>query len=324
MISVIITAHGRKQYLMDAIKSVQSQTLQKQSFEVIIVKNFRDDVIDRYIESSGYSQIVTESETLGQKISEGILSCHGDVITFLDDDDLFHADKLSFLADIFQRNKQLSYYHNSIITIDENGRSIHKSTGTNAACDIILNSKDFTARSFRKARKFNGDWFMSCISVSRDIAMGSIYLLKTQKASFDKIMFYQALLSGKDVMVSKNKLTYYRLHPSMTTVMDEKNSFISKKKDFFLKTMKSLDAIQQSAESNMRNVVRLVYLHEAINYAVLSGENIGGHQMVQYISLIIRYGTSSDFVWLLLYSVSLLSRSTAQNLYFHRLNSIYS
>lgn len=324
MITVIITAHDRKQYLMDAIKSVKSQTFQKQAFEVIIVKNFLDEAIDRYIETAGYRQILTKSKTLGQKISEGILSSHGDVITFLDDDDLFQANKLSSLADIFQQNKQLSYYHNSIITIDENGLTVDKTTGTNAASDIILNEKNFTSRSFRKARKYNGDWFMSCISVSRDIALASIDLLMTQKASFDKIMFYQALLSGKDVMISKNKLTYYRLHPSMTTVIDEKNSFISKKKDFFLKTMNSIDAIQHTAEGKMRNVIRLVYLHEAINYAVLSGENIGGRQTVEYLFLVILYGTSSDAIWLILYFISVLSSSVAQNLYFHRLNSIYT
>ena len=41
-ISVIVTAYNRRQYLPDALRSLEAQTLSKDKFEVIVVKNFED------------------------------------------------------------------------------------------------------------------------------------------------------------------------------------------------------------------------------------------------------------------------------------------
>jgi Glycosyl transferase family 2. len=41
-ISVTITAYNRKDFYMDAIKSVLNQTLPNDKYEIIFVSNFRD------------------------------------------------------------------------------------------------------------------------------------------------------------------------------------------------------------------------------------------------------------------------------------------
>ena len=46
-ISVIIIAYKRKEFLLGAIKSVLNQTLDKKYYEIIVVKNYKDDAIDR-------------------------------------------------------------------------------------------------------------------------------------------------------------------------------------------------------------------------------------------------------------------------------------
>lgn len=45
-ISVIITAHDRKMYILEALSSVINNNLPKDKLEIIIVKNYKDNVID--------------------------------------------------------------------------------------------------------------------------------------------------------------------------------------------------------------------------------------------------------------------------------------
>ena len=57
MISVIISAHNRKEYLLEAIKSVVNQTLDPKNYEIIVVKNFKDKTVDEYINAEGIFSI---------------------------------------------------------------------------------------------------------------------------------------------------------------------------------------------------------------------------------------------------------------------------
>ena len=45
-ISVIVTAYNRRKYLPFALRSLEAQTLLRDNFEVIIVKNFDDKESD--------------------------------------------------------------------------------------------------------------------------------------------------------------------------------------------------------------------------------------------------------------------------------------
>ena len=48
-ISVIVTAYNRRKYLPFALRSLEAQTLLRDNFEVIIVKNFDDKESDSII-----------------------------------------------------------------------------------------------------------------------------------------------------------------------------------------------------------------------------------------------------------------------------------
>jgi Glycosyl transferase family 2. len=59
LISVIVTAYNRKKFLPYALKSLESQTLPKDKFEVIVVKNFEDQISDDIIKKNGWKDMVT-------------------------------------------------------------------------------------------------------------------------------------------------------------------------------------------------------------------------------------------------------------------------
>ncbi len=49
LITVIIVAYKRKEYIIEAIKSALNQTLNKEYYEIIVIKNFIDKNIDTLI-----------------------------------------------------------------------------------------------------------------------------------------------------------------------------------------------------------------------------------------------------------------------------------
>ncbi|MGC8664006.1 MAG: glycosyltransferase family 2 protein [Thermoplasmata archaeon] len=120
-ISVIITAHDRKEFLKEAINSVINQTLDKSFYEIIVVKNFKDEKIDSYIEKWGIINIYTEEIELSKKIALGIENAKGEVISLLEDDDLFMPKKLETVYNYFKKYENLVYLHNSEYFIDEKG-----------------------------------------------------------------------------------------------------------------------------------------------------------------------------------------------------------
>ncbi|MGC8726379.1 MAG: glycosyltransferase, partial [Thermoplasmata archaeon] len=86
-ISVIITAHNRKEFLKNSINSVINQTLPRSFYEIIVVKNFIDFEIDDFIQKNGIINIYTDEIEIGKKIVLGIEHCKGEILCFLDDDD---------------------------------------------------------------------------------------------------------------------------------------------------------------------------------------------------------------------------------------------
>ena len=93
-ISVILIAHDRKAYLLQAMESLLNQTLPRVFYEVIVVKNFKDERIDNFLELNGFLGIFTHASEVGSKLAIGILHSQGDVITFREDDDIFEVEKL--------------------------------------------------------------------------------------------------------------------------------------------------------------------------------------------------------------------------------------
>ena len=54
-----------------ALRSLENQTLDKAKFEVIVVKNFEDELIDGYIRRLGFKNIVYDTHSLTfEKASE--------------------------------------------------------------------------------------------------------------------------------------------------------------------------------------------------------------------------------------------------------------
>ena len=181
-ISVIVIAYNRKDFLLNAIKSVVNQTLDKKYYEIIVVKNFRDNSIDDFIGSNNITNIYSCDITAGGKLIEGIRISKGYIISFLEDDDKF------------KNNINLCYYHNLCIPINSKGEPINITR--------INTSPDFN---------------MSSISIKKSI----IKINNANKSilSWDTFMYLFALESNTKILNGKEKLTFYMFHNSLSNIV---------------------------------------------------------------------------------------------------------
>ena len=67
-ITVIVADHDRRIFLSLALYSLENQSLPRDKFEVIVVKNYKGQAIDSLIRRIGGRNIVTEEDNLGGKI----------------------------------------------------------------------------------------------------------------------------------------------------------------------------------------------------------------------------------------------------------------
>jgi len=119
-ISVIITAYNRKKYLLGAVRSALDQTLPKDLYEVIVVKNFRDEYIDRQLEKRGVINLYSDDASQGGKVRDALRVARGDVISLLEDDDEFLPEKLERVYAAFRDS--VDYYHNGRVVVNEAGK----------------------------------------------------------------------------------------------------------------------------------------------------------------------------------------------------------
>jgi len=192
-ISVIIATYNRKEFLLDAIKSAINQTLDKKYYEIIVIKNFEDDIIDNYITKNNIKGIISNNKLLAAKLFEALNVANGNIISFLDDYDLFTNNKLEIVYNKFKNNNKLCYYHNGYVPVNDKYEK--------------LNSKG------DKGIAVN----MSSISIKKDIL--NLDNLKKITYNEDDFIYLSAPESNKKIIKGKEKLTYYMFHNSSSQLI---------------------------------------------------------------------------------------------------------
>ncbi|MFP3320742.1 MAG: glycosyltransferase family A protein [Acidilobus sp.] len=125
-ISVIVTAYNRRKYLPFALRSLETQTLPRDRFEVIVVKNFDDKESDSIISRNGWKDVYNDDSYHGRMVLAGLEESRGEVITFLDDDDMYVNNRLEEVYKAFTSYDRLVYFNNSQTIIDENGNVLER------------------------------------------------------------------------------------------------------------------------------------------------------------------------------------------------------
>ncbi|QGR19755.1 glycosyltransferase family 2 protein [Stygiolobus azoricus] len=268
LISVIISAYDRREFLKNAIRSVYRQLLDKGLYEVIVVKNFEDKEIDDYIAKLGYKNIIYDTPKYGEQISAGIEESKGEILAFLEDDDEFKQEKLSKIYNVFTTQKEVSYFHDTREYI-YNDKIIDINTKDPKISEIIKYLEEITPHEDvlidpfdKRVKNFLVKYYgiavtVSLMSVRRSCIEDKMALLKQIDVGVEDFIPAFAAECGK-LFHAADRLTRYRIH--------NKNSSIAlNEKDIIRPLFNLMRSINDwkiiinniSPRNQMRNVVKM-------------------------------------------------------------------
>lgn len=297
-ITVVITAYNRREFLKLAIDSVLSQTLNRDKFEVIIVKNYSDEVVDNIIKENGLKQIVMDG-AIGKFLFSAINASRGRIVSFLDDDDRFKKDKLQVVYDKFKTEKDLVYLHNNATFISDNGEILNN----------ISNHCDFN---------------LSSISVNKDYL--NLSLIDKIETGQDTFFYFMSRDTEGKVECIDARLTLYMRHASRSSWsnFDTDLGKIIKEHMYWIKTMVFL--CENIRKVNPKQELNHIIIWNKIKLKILSdlhGEKVKDSRLkisVPDLIKFIAYPRRSDgfnrFKWIILLIIPFGVRRNIMKKYF--------
>ena len=227
-ITLIVVSKNRKNFLVEAVRSALNQTLDKSLYEIIVVQNPGDRELERFLLEMGVNVINVEHKSTGFKVSEALNLSHGEVISFLEDDDLFEETKLQEIYDLFQ-DPNVGYVHNNNTAIDSSGKILPGFKKGNFGKSVQVESSQ-ARHKFSMLMRHSIDFNISSISVRKSILENTVQYWKRMTATSDTFLFYSAIVSGKTIVASSRPLTRYRIHAnSLTNYLGEFKGFTEKR-----------------------------------------------------------------------------------------------
>jgi len=199
----VITAHDRKSFLSAAVRSA----IDAGADEVIVVRNFSGPVDGC---EGRYRDLPCAVPETNAKEAAGLEVASGDLVGFLDDDDLWAPEKGATLRALFGADPDLVYYCHAQAPIDEAGHDVrdrHPEFGARRPSPETSGSAgDFV----RLVTHWPGN--NSSTVVRRDWASGTLGVVREAGWAADLTWFATAALSGRRYRVGPELLTLLRLH----------------------------------------------------------------------------------------------------------------
>lgn len=283
-VSVIITAFNRKEYLIKAVDSVLNQSLPIEKYEIIVLKNYRDDHIDSYLKLHNIKDILEESDSVGIMLYNGYRACSGEVISFLDDDDLFVPDKLKRIYEVFTLDQSIIYFHNSNQMIGGEGNYVPKTLRKIPSSTLVMPTENIDKNFLRKLNIYGTGFNLSSISIRRSIIESHIEELKNLTENTDSFMFYFSIDSPGTIYVDKNILTYYRVHGRNTTGSgSETEKMKTRIRSYHKGSVQSLSNIRDKVGSSLLKKVIACSVVEADVKLHLSVPDVEGGLPLSYV-----------------------------------------
>jgi len=217
-ITVVVVFHTRLNFLDRATESVLRQTLTNDHYEILVVGPKRPQALVERTDHPRVAYVECTERGLGNKIATGIRNARGDVVAFLEDDDLFEPGKLAFVRDSFLSNPGLVYLQNGYRTIDETGQPILQKGPDERAMDrwslrgTVAVSGHPTDSELRQFVRIPAGFNNSSIAVRRSTLRELLPLLETVDMLVDVALLYGSLVECGRLCLDPRILTCLRKH----------------------------------------------------------------------------------------------------------------
>lgn len=218
-ISVILLAFDRKNYVIGGVASALNQTLPRDRYEILVYKNFEDPEIDAYLQANGVRNLTSEPASRPRTMRTVLQDARGEILSFLDDDDLFTPEKLAVVDRVFTEDPSLGFFHNGYLVVDEEEKPFAWSPFPQPEELVHIRAGDGRSRSL-PANALRLGFNTSSISVRRDWLTPFLPSFEGREAEWsDALLLACALVSGCGILADPAKLTHYRYHDSWTNIL---------------------------------------------------------------------------------------------------------
>jgi glycosyltransferase involved in cell wall biosynthesis len=224
-VSILINNYNYGLFLKQAIDSALGQTWRHS--EIIMVDDGSTDDSREIISSYGESIVPVLQENRGQAaaFNAGFLASRGDILCFLDSDDVFLPGKVESMVNAWRRNQDAGLIYHQLLFIDKEGRQI----GNRWPSSVLHGS--LNARAER-----SGGWWP--VPTTSALACSRAYLQKVLPIPCDPYrLCADAYIVGLAPFVTpvvgvSESLAMYRIHGANNhqAARDSKESFRRKMK----------------------------------------------------------------------------------------------
>lgn len=322
--SIIIFDFKRTDFITKAVDFLMKDISGTNS-EIILLKSYNDTDIEKFLSNRNILYVdLLDKNKQSDYIKTACKVASGEILIFMDDDDIFYPGKIKYVSDIFKANKDLGYYHNNFDTIDEKGNpKINRNYKTPEFETLYIKNKEKASffkrnKNLKLMLKIRPDFNSSSIAIRKILLSGykECYDFNVRPDSF---IFALALVSSMDVMLDNKVLTHYRIYSG--NVSTSYNATVERLRETFMEAFASgiamFDIIKTIVKGSLyENYIelRIINLKLAYNFWSLSRTykiNLGSKFLALSIDLIHESG------YIMLSAMPVFIKLKAMKLFYH-------
>lgn len=263
--SVLIFTYNRKQFIKNALDSVIASQQMIDNVEVIISSCISRDELELEPVPKNVRFVIFPAQTLyGDQLIETVKISTGEILFFLEDDDVFNYHKIKIVLDLFQSNSEVIAVKNGYTKI-KSEEYIDEST---------FEKEHEVLHHINKSRDYNTDLLTprdiydmildsivfnpSTISVKKSVILENEDVIRNNDPI--DILLSAAILNSHGLIKYLDKnLTAYRLHSSNDSYFGQERN-VNQLKDRMLKTSnKYVDGLNGAYDvTTLRPTARLL------------------------------------------------------------------
>lgn len=276
-VSVIIPTYNNEHFIRFALESLFQQTYPEERMEIIVVDDGSTDNTHEILEEFKEKIIYVHQENKGiaGARNKGMSMAKGEIITFLDSDDIWHEDRLKKVVEKFNEKQNAGMVYHPVELVDSEGNIIHKNFykafGYRKYLSGWITKEIFSGQIFcgGSSFAFTREIIDKVYPVPEDIGRGIDYYMTAVSSCYTTVEYIPAIL-GK-----------YRMHGSNTTMLAGQENYKGLSlinKDFAYMRQKTVEKIQSMNTSMNKtidvNIIKRTQAKELIFYNVLNGKRL--------------------------------------------------
>ena len=274
-VSAVLPVYGDAPHLQDAVASVVDQSAAP--LELIVV----DDGAGQDLEflhgvAAPFPIRIARQDNAGQSAARnaGARLARGDLVAFLDQDDLWHAEHLASLSRPFATNPDLTWSYSEFDEIDADGRTVTRS---------YLGQHELAHPKLTLADCIGADLMVlpSASVVRRDAFLDLGGFDASLRGFEDDDLYVRGFRAGWQFSYDRASLTRYRVHPDGDSAGPH---FAASRRLYSEKLQRTVQDDRRSGRYYMRDVVAPRFFQAALDdyvRAVSTGEWATADQLLR-------------------------------------------